>query len=119
MGDGGFGGPGGLGTGDVADIGIGGNTAVAGNDPLGYGGNYGGSLGTSVGAGDPTGSGPGGVMDTKVVPIGGAEIKGGETPKVVEAKKAIPRSTRRRTLLSDEEGGLEPVPIYRRSILGS
>jgi len=87
--------------------------------PTGFGTSQGGGTGVYGGAGEGGGPGTGGVMDTKVVPIGGAEIKGGETPKVVEAKKAISRSTRRRTLLGDEEGGLEPVPIYRRSILGS
>lgn len=42
-----------------------------------------------------------------------------ESTKVSEGKAAVTRKARRRTLLSGEEGGLEPTNVYRRSILGS
>ena len=48
-----------------------------------------------------------------------AGAKTAKSAKVTEQRAAIRRKARRRTLLDEEEGGLTPVNIYRRSILGS
>lgn len=122
MGDGGFGDGGGM-SADVTE-----GAALVGGSGLGTAG-LGPGFGVGVGAADVGGydtgfgapAGPTGLGGQEVVTptVATASTKVEESPKVVEQKEGTKRKARRRSLLDEEEGGLTPTNIYRRSILGS
>jgi len=128
-------GDGGMGGGGNGDVNVGGEFDLAGPQSEGRGGPIG--LATSDVSGPGGGSmmggpgviGPSSTPEGGISPAGGAAAETIPTPKAWEAtvekaaekgeQPAIARKKRRRSLLTEEEGGiLGTAPIYRRSILG-
>jgi hypothetical protein len=133
MGDGGVGG----GVGGDGDVNVGGEFDLAGPQSEGRGGPLGLNTGADISGpgggsmmGGPgiTASGPG--PEGNVSPDTGGGVEAIPSPKAWEAtvekpapkgerQAEITRKKRRRSLLTEEEGGvLKTAPIYRRTILG-
>ena len=98
-----------------ADVGV----TPTGNAPSPAGGGYMGESTSVTGPEVNAGPQPTGVISPVSTQVETPAPAPAQSTKVTEAKAAVTRKARRRSLLGGEEGGLEPINIYRRSILGS